>query len=83
MKIIKIKKLYKGGADVRDYQLKGLEDKEILRIVYNDEFMEVTKDVLNKDYPKTPIKSVFSEDYNLITVPWRNVKKIEKQLSLI
>ena len=83
MKTVKLKKLYQNGADVRDYILKKLEDREILKVVYNDEFIEVTKDVLNKNYPKTPIKSIYGEDYNLITIPWRGAKKIDTQLSLL
>ena len=83
MKTEKERKLYHGGVDVRDYVLKKLEDNEILKVEYEDEYIEVTKDVLNKDYPKTHIKSIYGEDYTLITIPWRNAKKVEKQLELL
>lgn len=82
MKTVKVRKLYHGGVDVRDYVLKKLEDNEILKVEYGDEYIEVTKDVLNKDYPKTHIKSIYGQDYDLITIPWRNAKQAEKQLDM-
>ena len=85
MQIVKVKKLYHGGADVRDYVINRLVTGEILRVEYQDEYIELTKEeILSKmeNYPKTPIKSIYGTDYILITIPWRNAKITDSQLDL-
>ena len=54
---VKLKKLYKGLAEVRDYDVKKcIENKESITIVYDEDSMELSPEELEND-----VKSISKE----------------------
>lgn len=70
---IRLKKLWKGMADVRDYAVQECLDKNhSLRITYDGEVMVLTPHELKNSvkFISKPIKSNFDGEYRLYSYTW-------------